>query len=68
MYERDRVFSKSIKEQKQPPKVFYKKRFLKNFAKFTGRYLCQSLFLNKVAGFRVLQSFEKVCAICEVRI
>ena len=23
---------------------------LKNFAKFTGKHLCQSLFLNKVAG------------------
>ena len=22
----------------------------KNFAKFTGKHLCQSLFLNKVAG------------------
>ena len=32
--------------------VFYKKAVLKNFAKFTGKYLCQSLFLNKVAGLR----------------
>ena len=23
---------------------------LKNFAKFTGKHLCQSLFFNKVAG------------------
>ena len=23
---------------------------LRNFAKFTGKYLCQSLFFNKVAG------------------
>ena len=27
-----------------------KKGVLKNFAKFTGKYLCRSLFLNKVAG------------------
>ena len=27
-----------------------KKRFLANFAKFTGKHLCQSLFFNKVAG------------------
>ena len=27
-----------------------KKGVLKNFAKFTGKHLCQSLFLNKVAG------------------
>ena len=37
--------------EKQPPKVFYKKNALKNLAKFTGEDLCQSLFLNKVAGF-----------------
>ena len=30
--------------------VLYKKAVLKNFAKFTGKRLCQSLFLNKVAG------------------
>ena len=28
----------------------YEKGFLKNFAKFTGKHLCQSLFLNKVLG------------------
>ena len=38
--------------QKQPPEVFYEKRFLRNFPKFTGKYLCQSLFFNKVAGLR----------------
>ena len=27
-----------------------RKRVLKNFAKFTGKHLCQSLFFNKVAG------------------
>ena len=27
-----------------------KKDVLKNFAKFTGKHLCQSLFFNKVAG------------------
>ena len=26
------------------------KGVLRNFANFTGKYLCQSLFLNKVAG------------------
>ena len=33
-----------------PPEVFCKKGVLKNFVKFTGKHLCQSLFLNKVAG------------------
>ena len=30
--------------------VFCKKGVLKNFAKFTGKHLCQSLFFNKVVG------------------
>ena len=30
--------------------VFYKKGVHRNFAKFTGKNLCQSLFTNKVAG------------------
>ena len=51
--------------QKQPPEVFYKKGVLKNFAKFTGKHLCQTLFFNKVAGRRcsvtkgVLRNFAK---------
>ena len=40
------------KLQKQQPEVFHKKATLKNFAKFTGKHLCQSLFFNKVAGLR----------------
>ena len=43
--------------QKQPPEVFYKKGVLKNFAKFTGKHLCQSLFFNKVAGLRNFAKF-----------
>ena len=31
------------------PGVFYKKGVLKNFAKFTGKHLRQSLIFNKVA-------------------
>ena len=27
-----------------------RKSVLRNFAKFTGKHLCQSLFFNKVAG------------------
>ena len=42
--------------QKQPPEVFCKKDVLRNFAKFTGKHLCQSLFFNKVAGL-VLQLY-----------
>ena len=34
--------------QRQPPKVFYKKAFLKNFTISTGKHLCWSLFLKKL--------------------
>ena len=32
------------------PEVFCKKGVLRNFAKLTGKPLCQSLFFSKVAG------------------
>ena len=38
------------------PDVFYKKGVLRNFTKFTGKHLCQSLFFNKVAGLTPLCS------------
>ena len=31
--------------------MFCKKGVVRNFAKFTGKHLCQSLFFNKVAGW-----------------
>ena len=34
------------------PEVFCKEGGLRNFAKFTGKHLCQSLSFNKVAGLR----------------
>ena len=37
------------KIQNQPPEVFHKKSVLKNFAKFKGKHLCLSLFVNNVA-------------------
>ena len=32
------------------PEVFCNKGVLRNFAKFTGKHLCQNPFFNKVAG------------------
>ena len=32
------------------PEVFCEKGMLRNFAKFTGKHLCPSLFFNKAAG------------------
>ena len=34
------------------PKVFCTKGVLRNFSKFTGKYLCQGLFFNKIADLR----------------
>ena len=38
--------------------MFFKKGVHRNFAKFTGKDLCQRLFLNKVAGLRRYRSFS----------
>ena len=36
------------------PEVFCKEDVLRNFAKFTGKHPCQSLFFNKVAVIKEL--------------
>ena len=47
--------------------------FTKNFTKFTGKHLCQSLFFNKVAGLRPATLLKKEtlaqvfsCEFCEI--
>ena len=40
----------AIRNRNSCPEVFCEKGVLRNFAKLTGKHLCQSLFLNKVAG------------------
>ena len=42
--------AKYLSSVKQPPEVVCKESVLRNFAKFIGKHLCQSLFFNKVAG------------------
>ena len=42
--------------KKQPPEVLYKKTVLQNFSVFTGKQLCQSLFLIKLQTFRWIAS------------
>ena len=44
------VWKKLVLSNKE---LFSKKGVLKNFAKFTGKYLRQILFFNKVAGLRL---------------
>ena len=41
-----------LRNRSSRPDVFCKKGVLRNFAKFTGQHLCQSLYFNKVAGLR----------------
>ena len=41
------------KGQKQPPEVFYEKKFFKNFTIFTGKHLCWSIFLVKMEACNV---------------
>ena len=60
-------------EKKQPKVMFCKKGVLKNFVKFTGKHLCQSLFFNKFAGVRSETLLKKEtlaqvfsCEFCEI--
>ena len=39
--------------------MFCKKDILRNFIKFTGKHLCQSLFFNRVAGLRLATLLQK---------
>ena len=54
------------------PRCSIKEHVLKIFAKFTGKHLCQSLFLNKVVGLRPASLLRKTltlvfsCEFCEI--
>ena len=62
----------AVKCRSSLPEVFCKKDVLGNFAKFTGKHLCQSLFFNKVAGgacnFIKKETLTQVfsCEFCEI--
>ena len=43
--------------------MFCEKGVLRNFAKFTWKHLCHSLFFNKVAGLR---KWQTSCEFCEI--
>ena len=55
------IWIQIVEKQQQPPGrgVLEKRGVLRNFANFTGKYLCQSLFLNKVAGPRSATLLKK---------
>ena len=46
--------------QKPSPEVFYKKGVLRNFLKFRGKHLYQSVFFNKFAGLRRATLLKKI--------
>ena len=48
--------------------MFCKKGVLRNFAKFTGKHLCQSIFLNKVLQLYKKETLAQVfsCEFCEI--
>ena len=50
--------------RKQPPEMFYKKGVLRNFTKFTGKHLWQSLFFNKVADQHPCRSVISINLLC----
>ena len=61
---------KYLQIRNQSPDLFFKKGMPENFAEFTGKHLCQSLFLNKVPSLRPAILLQKrlaeVCQICEI--
>ena len=67
LYLKKKFYQVSIKEfieymaalHKQLPEAFCKKGVLRNFVKFTGKHLSQSLFFNHVAGLG-LQHYQKM--------
>ena len=59
LQEKQKSFHNVVKKHHQKfltksnrPEVFCKKGALKNFAKFTGKHLCQSPFFSEVTGLR----------------
>ena len=48
------IFQRSSRQD-----VFCKNVFLRNFAKFTGKHLCQSLYFNEVADLRSATLLKK---------
>ena len=49
----------TLREKSSRSEVFSKKVVLRNFAKFTGKHLCQLLFFNKVVGMRPATLLKK---------
>ena len=65
-----RQFS-SLKHQANRLEMFCRKGILRNFAKFTGKLLCQSLFLNNIGELRpatlLKKRLRRRCFLCIFR-
>ena len=48
-----------LKNRSSHRRCSVRKSVLRNFAKFTGKHLCQGLFFNKVAGLRPVTLLKK---------
>ena len=57
--ERLLTYGYSVKYRSSRPDVFCKEGVLRNFTKFKGKHLCQSLFFNKVADLRPATLLKK---------
>ena len=53
LYLKTQIFDKlQLKYSSSRPDVFFKKGVLRNFARFIGKHLCQSLFFNNVVDLK----------------
>ena len=52
-------FVRRGRQRSSRPEVFCRKGVLRNFAKFTGKHMCQSLFFNKVERLRPATLLKK---------
>ena len=73
-YKKHNVHSNSIscKSRSSRLELFWKKGVVRNFAKFIGKHLCQSLFFNKDTDLRPVTLLKKTlaqvfsCEFCEI--
>ena len=57
------IYQDSLKVRSIHRRYSVRKGVLRNFAKFTGKHRCKSLFFNKVAGLSQSLFFNKVAGI-----
>ena len=58
------LISTSTQARSSHQRCSLRRGILRNFAKFTGKHVCQSLFINNVAGLR-LDTAKLLKNVCE---